>query len=185
MKTLIALIAVATILTGCASSKTLLTSSVTGITPKGYVKLCREHPELESCQLKVSTRTLTPSFNLLKSVNLEVNSIPYVTQSSEDWFPKPQGSDCGSFAINKMELLLKKGWPVDKLRLATVFLDRENFYKTDNEGYHLVLLAELDGQTYVLDNINIFPMEFNMIYYKYWLVQVPGTPEWKFYTKPV
>lgn len=93
---------------------------------------------------------ITP--DLLDDVNKEYNQYEYATEVADDWTPidltKAKKDDCDSYATAKAEKLLRLGCPASALRLAvcTVWKGGKLI------GGHLVLLVELDGQTYVLDN---------------------------------
>lgn len=65
----------------------------------------------------------------------------------EMWEEAGKYGDCEDFAIKKLRMLLKMGWPIAKLRLAICWVGE----KAPDTG-HAVLLAELDNRIYVLDN---------------------------------
>ena len=109
----------------------------------------------------------------LKTVNAEINEIPYETEIGDDWKPAVMGgtSDCDSYATAKFERLVDMGWPTNFLRLATCYVE--------TGGYHAVLLVDWDGQTWVLDNRHPLPMEYDLLPYKWHLLQVAGTQNWE------
>jgi predicted transglutaminase-like cysteine proteinase len=117
-------------------------------------------------------------FDDLREVNAAVNQFPY--RSDPERYGKPEfwevadagGSDCEDFALAKLHRLLTLGWPISALRLATCWCF------PNKEGYHAVLLADLEGQTWVLDNRHPHPMEYNMLPYEWDKVQVAGTMTW-------
>jgi predicted transglutaminase-like cysteine proteinase len=95
----------------------------------------------------------------LEDVNREFNAYEYETEVGDDWTPidltLDKADDCDSYATAKAERLLKMGWPRSALRIG--HCDR-----------HLVLLADLDGQTWLLDNRYPHPMRYQDVGYK-WL----------------
>lgn len=116
----------------------------------------------------------------LKLVNAKVNLLPYKSDADRygqpEWWDEINGSggDCEDFAIAKMRRLLADGWPISSLRLATCYVETGE--------YHAVLLADLDGQTYVLDNRYPHPMEHDMLPYEWHKLQVAGTQTWEWAT---
>lgn len=55
--------------------------------------------------------------------------------------------DCEDFALAKLEELLRRGWPIESLRLCFCWVDKEG----DDSG-HAVLIAEHDSRLWCLDN---------------------------------
>lgn len=114
-----------------------------------------------------------PSYADLNLVNAKVNLLPYVAEVGDDWTPITEtGGDCDSYATAKYERLVQMGWPRQWLRLATCWVE-------NNLGYHAVLLADLDGQTWVLDNRHAHPVEFQLLPYQWHKLQVAGTQQWE------
>lgn len=111
------------------------------------------------------------NYDQLRSVNSHFNSFPYKSEVVDDWTPIITAGDCDSYATAKFEALSKLGWSVLALRLATFWVETGD--------YHLVLLADLDGQTWVLDNRYDLPMEYQLLPYKKHLIQIAGTQEWE------
>jgi len=90
----------------------------------------------------------------LTAVNRELNRRRYVTDpvnwGVEDYWESPgeflaRDGDCEDFAIAKFLSLRRLGWPAGSLRLAAVRDVRLNVG-------HAVLVAFLDGHTWMLDN---------------------------------
>ena len=112
------------------------------------------------------------NFEDLQLVNAKVNLLPYKAEVGDDWNPiTEEGDDCDSYAMEKLRRLLDHGWPISALRLATCYVETGE--------YHAVLLADLDGQTWVLDNRHPHPMEYNLLPYTWHRLQVAGTQEWE------
>lgn len=65
----------------------------------------------------------------------------------EYWEEAGKYGDCEDYAIKKLHLLLKRGWDIKKLRLCIVWVGEKA-----NDTGHAVLIAELDGRMYCLDN---------------------------------
>ncbi len=110
------------------------------------------------------------SYNDLKVVNTKVNLLPYKSEVEEDWSPIDEsGNDCDGYATAKMQRLIQYGWPERSLRLACCFVERSAGEKRNR--YHCVLLADIDGMTYVLDNRFPLPTEWAFLPYewhKFW-----------------
>lgn len=116
---------------------------------------------------------MKPSFADLNLVNAKVNLLPYVAEAGDDWTPVTEtGGDCDSYATAKYERLVAMGWPRQWLRLATCWVE-------NSLGYHAVLLADLDGQTWVLDNRHPYPVEHHLLTYTWHKLQIAGTPRWE------
>ena len=69
-------------------------------------------------------------------------------------------------------------WPVESLRLACCFVERKAASKK-RDRYHCVLLADFDGQTYVLDNRWPHPMEFQLLDYEWHKVYSHELKAWE------
>ena len=111
----------------------------------------------------------------LTQVNVDINREEYKSEVGEDdWTPiiPGEGGDCDSYATAKFQALMNKGWPLLSLRLATCWVE--------TGGYHCVLLVDLDldGQTWVMDNRQTFPTEYQMLEYKWHKLQIAGTEKW-------
>jgi predicted transglutaminase-like cysteine proteinase len=121
------------------------------------------------------TLTLTD----LKIVNSKVNLLPYKSDPERYNLPEvwaeitEDGGDCEDFALAKMHKLYAMGMPISALRLATCYCF------PNKQGYHAVLLVDLDGQTYVLDNRYPLPMEYDLLPYEWDKFQIAGTLNWE------
>lgn len=112
----------------------------------------------------------------LTQVNSDVNhGSPYQTEVEDDWMPAVPGTgaDCDSYATAKAQALFDKGWSVLDMRLATCWVE-----PAAGSGYHCVLLVELVGQTWVLDNRQPLPTEYQLLGYAWHKMQVAGTEKW-------
>jgi predicted transglutaminase-like cysteine proteinase len=106
------------------------------------------------------------SLNDLRVVNTKVNLLPYKSEVGDDWTPITEaGDDCDSYAMAKLQRLVQYGWPEKALRLACCFVEPSAGVKRDR--YHAVLLADFEGQTYVLDNRYPYPMEYDTVPYEW------------------
>lgn len=115
------------------------------------------------------------SFAELRAVNAEINKVPYMQELQDDWRPAQtdfigllNGADCDSYATAKMLRLVHDGWPVEGLRLMVC--------KTEGGGDHCVLLADFDGETYVLDNRRPEPTLMDLVQYQWIEVQDASSP---------
>ena len=101
----------------------------------------------------------------LEDVNKEFNAYEYRADpfGTDDWTPIDLTNfvnDCDGFATAKAEKLVKMGWPKSALRLAVCGVKNPR-------GDHLVLLADFEGKTWVLDNNYPYPMEYQLLPYKW------------------
>ena len=114
--------------------------------------------------------------DVLTQVNSDINhGSPYETEVVDDWTPAVpgQGSDCDSYATAKAQALFDRGWSVLDMRLATCWV-----IPGDTTSYHCVLLVDMGGQTWVLDNRQPLPIEFQLLNYAWHRFQVAGTQKW-------
>lgn len=112
------------------------------------------------------------TFDDLKSVNAKINAMPYKSEVGDDWSPITEaGDDCDSYATAKYACLVQMGWPKSSLRLATCWVETGD--------YHAVLLVNYEGQTWVLDNRHGWPMEYQLLKYKFDDIQIAGTQNWE------
>ena len=90
------------------------------------------------------------------------------------------GGDCEDFAIAKYRALVDAGFPAEQLRVVLV---EDTVTGLD----HAVLSAELDGQTYILDNqysdvmdahyVNTYRPLYSMNQYTIWVHQKPAASD--------
>ena len=131
---------------------------------------------------------MTICFDQLRDVNSEVNQLPYVFKREELWKKTKDYAACSNSTSIKYQALYDLGWPTNFLREATCWVEAfktidkitgELRWATEDERYHAVLLVDWDGQTWVLDNRHPLPMEYDLLPYKWHLLQVAGTQNWE------
>ena len=105
------------------------------------------------------------NYSDLVVVNSKVNLLPYESEVAEDWTPSITSGDCDSHATAKLQRLAAYGWPERDLRLACCFVEPSAGEKRDR--YHLVLLADYNGTTYILDNRHSMPMQYDDLPYEW------------------
>jgi predicted transglutaminase-like cysteine proteinase len=101
----------------------------------------------------------------LTLVNAKCNLLPYKSEVGDDWTPAVTEGDCDSYATAKMQRLVQLGWPERSLRLACCFVEPSAGPK--RKRYHLVLLADLDDSTWVLDNRHPYPVPWDLTPYEW------------------
>lgn len=110
----------------------------------------------------------------LNVVNAKVNLFPYEFHVEELWqhlqADMPRGA-CSNYATTKYTELVARGWPKSALRLACCYVETGE--------YHAVLLVDVDGQTWVLDNRHPYPMEYEQLPYTWDKLQIAGTDDWE------
>lgn len=108
---------------------------------------------------------MSNSYALAERINSDVNArVSYKSDSQqfgvpEFWQEAGKFGDCEDYALLKRALLLKAGWPNDKLFLACCWVETDE--------YHCVLIAETDKGFFVLDNRYPEPMQPSMLLYKW------------------
>jgi predicted transglutaminase-like cysteine proteinase len=114
----------------------------------------------------------------LQEVNALVNnSVTYQSDTTtylreEQWEVADKIGDCEDYALRKLRELLARGWPIEKLKLATCWVE-------NNLGYHAVLIVdEEDGERWVLDNRSHYiyrpELGFNGVVYEWDRIQQEG-----------
>jgi predicted transglutaminase-like cysteine proteinase len=90
----------------------------------------------------------------LEAVNRLANRVAYVEDpvnyGVDDYWATPdeffaRGGDCEDYVIAKYAALRLLGWPAERLRMAVV-------YDTAREIMHAVLVVQVSGAAYMLDN---------------------------------
>jgi predicted transglutaminase-like cysteine proteinase len=93
---------------------------------------------------------MASDYDVLKNINSEVNALPYIKDpiryGLQEWWDRidNKGGDCEDFALGKLNRLLKEGFKIEQLRMATCWVETGE--------YHAVLAVDLDNTQYVLDN---------------------------------
>ena len=114
------------------------------------------------------------AYAMLAAVNERINALPYVAdpENFDDWSPINEvGGDCDSYAVGKYRALIAEGFNAGPLRLATAWVETGE--------YHAVLLADVEGETWVLDNRHPYPMRYADLPYKWDRLQIAGTAKWE------
>jgi len=154
-------------LTGCASIP---------IEPKGFIDYCSRNAEAQECGGNIQGNVdfwHTPYIELLEVNMLINNSVQYVPDNTEYWTVANTSGDCEDFALAKMHELLRRGWSIARMRLATTW--------TDKGDYHAVLLVEGSaGVVWVLDNSKQTPEKMMYSKYKWHRLQEAGTKKWAY-----
>lgn len=134
-------------------------------------------------------------FAELAVTNAKINCFPYKADAARYFTPEfweqidAEGGDCDDYAVGKLRMLLGHGWTVDRLRFATCYVEpiqvrdettSEIRDATMDERYHAVLLVDLDGQTWCLDNRHPHPTEYQLLPYIWHKLQIAGTRQWEY-----
>lgn len=123
---------------------------------------------------------MTFSLNDLKLVNTKINAFPYKAEVEDDWTPIDitGEDDCDSYATAKLYRLVHAyGWPERSLRLAMCFVE-PNAAAEKRKRCHLVLLADFNDTTYVLDNRYPLPMEYDLVPYEWYKMWSHDLNDW-------
>jgi predicted transglutaminase-like cysteine proteinase len=135
-----------------------------------YADDCRVHDASSDEALASSDAR----WNKLAEVNDEVNHsiTPHANGTRigyDAWRIAPPSGDCNDFVITKRHELLAHGWPSRSLLLAEVV--------TQKGEHHLVLVARLDNQDVVLDNLTPAIRPWSETPYSWVRAQSPENPE--------
>lgn len=121
----------------------------------------------------------------LRIVNAKVNLLPYKADAETFGTPEfwervcdAEAGDCEDYALEKYHRLLLIGAKPEQMRFATCFVEPAAAAEK-KDRYHCVLLFDLDGTTYVLDNRYPHPMEHNFLPYEWHKLQIAGTQQWE------
>lgn len=150
----------ATLLAPAAQARTELPTTIPqqapSVAPAGYLAMCERSPESCAATFMVpsegsgsSAMDSRAQLKLLRKINQRVNrNVVWRADSTDTWTsvsdtPGSTG-DCEDFAITKRMELISNGFPTKSLSYAVVYLPRV--------GFHAVLVANVAGTDYVLDN---------------------------------
>jgi predicted transglutaminase-like cysteine proteinase len=94
-------------------------------------------------------------YRQLRAVNREVNiaiqPAPEKADGLRQWTLFPEQGNCTDYAVSKRHELLKRGWPSSALRLAEIIIMQTG-------EHHLVLVANIRGNSFILDNLKHEPV---------------------------
>lgn len=105
------------------------------------------------------------NYALAERINSDVNArVTYKSDLQqfgvpEFWQEAGRFGDCEDYALLKRALLLKSGWPQDKLFLSCCWVETGE--------YHCVLIVDTDKGFFVLDNRYQWPMPPKSLPYKW------------------
>ena len=126
---------------------------------------------------------MSADFNLIKSVNAGVNaecSFRYDEdkyRQSDFWADALESGnegDCEDYAIAKLRRLLALGYAPDRIKIGLCYGAEAGTFG----GYHAVLVAEADGEDYVLDNRYPHPTPWKLAPYKWDKFYLLGEKKW-------
>jgi predicted transglutaminase-like cysteine proteinase len=86
----------------------------------------------------------------------------------EEWTVSPQAGDCNDYSVTKRHEMLARGWPSSALLLSEVV--------TPKGEHHLVLVARLEEDDLVLDNLNNDVRPVGSTRYRWVRAQSPTNP---------
>lgn len=102
-------------------------------------------------------------FSDLRVVNANANELPYEMHVSELWQMPSDHAACSNYAVAKFRALIALGWPKESLRLACCYVPGY----PEGQNYHAILLVDYEGQTWVMDNRQPLPYEYQLSEYKW------------------
>ena len=97
----------------------------------------------------------------LEAVNAECNALPFrfdpERYNSEDFWVEADaaGGDCEDTVLAKLHRLLKRGWPIDHMRIGCCYVETGE--------YHAVLEVMTEDGPRILDNRHQWPMTLEQL----------------------
>jgi predicted transglutaminase-like cysteine proteinase len=144
------------------------------IEPSGASDLCMRY-SWACAATPASVQLNRSAFSEISRINRSINrSVRAVSDSqlygvSDFWaYPSGGAGDCEDFALAKKRELVARGFPANRLLLATVHSRRT--------GPHAVLVLRLDEGDYVLDNLTNEILPWNATGYAFLRIQSPSAP---------
>jgi predicted transglutaminase-like cysteine proteinase len=189
-------LALALIMSGCASTGSGPTGSEptasapagyasSGSAPAGYADYCNRHSDRTECLKK--TRLPQNWRQIAAQVQAEVNKMPYKTDDvrygrTEFWErTDEQGGDCEDYALEKLRRLVEAGFPIERVRLATVLVAPLGAFTRANRN-HVVVVIDAPDDQYILDNritnVVSVPVLIGNMYTLLQIQRIGGSRQW-------
>lgn len=144
--------------------------------PPGYYLYCRDYAASdEGCHVSLTPQRLGQLERINRTVNATiVAATDYEAFGVRDYWARltaPAPGDCDDYAVTKLYLLMRAGWPRAALRLTIA--------EVPGMGSHLVLAVATDRGDLILDNLRDAPLPWPALAGYRWMMQeVPGQPYW-------
>ena len=128
------------------------------LAPVAHTVFCMNYPR--ECSRSEGSRSFFTVdsqvlYDELDAVNREVNAAikpaPDKSDTARGWTLFPSKGDCNDYVVSKRHELLQRGWPSSALQLAETILPKTG-------DHHLVLVANVRGKMFVLDNLQFTPV---------------------------
>jgi len=171
-----ALLALALMLPGLASA---------GDVPAAGADYCNADFDLRACLRQA--RLPQNWRQIAAEVQAEVNKMPYRTDDvrygrGEYWEQADvQGGDCEDYALEKLRRLVAAGFPIERLRLATVLVEPMGSFTRGNRN-HVVLVIDAPDDQYILDNrfrtVVPIPALIGQLYTLRHIQRIGGSKQW-------
>jgi len=115
-------------------------------------------------------RSAADHFNEALQVNWAVNRAitPRPDEGFDSWDVDVTEGDCEDYALQKRKDLIALGWPTSALRIAIA--------RTTDGLYHAVLLVEIGGVDYALDNLTSRVLPWSKTPYTFLMLQDRADP---------
>lgn len=124
--------------------------------------------------------TAQAHLDLIEDIQRDINrntkyySDPALYNVPEFWTIANGKGDCEDYALAKRQRLLKAGFPLKVLALATCW--------TETNEYHAVLIVHTASNDLVLDNRYTPVKNLNRLPYRWHKLQMPAENSWRFVT---
>lgn len=144
------------------------------VEPSGATGLCSRHRwacEISPASVQLNRSTFPEISRVNRRINQTVRAVSDDRQYglSDYWtYPTGGAGDCEDFALAKKRELIARGFPANRLLLATVHSART--------GPHAVLVVRLDEGDFVLDNLNDEILPWRATGYAFLRIQSPLVP---------
>ena len=138
-----------------------------------HVRFCEIY--VGQCDIYTDRRPLNRSprhdLNAAITVNWSVNRAitPVEDGGFDSWDINVTQGDCEDFALQKRKELIALGWPTHALRLAIT--------RTPRGTVHAVLLVNINGSDFVLDNLTSRVLRWHETPYEFLIIQDKHDPK--------
>ncbi len=132
-----------------------------------HVRFCLIYPD--QCEERTDRRDpalqSVDHLRQIRRVNIAVNRAIHPRPDGEfdSWDINVTHGDCEDYALQKRKELIDLGWPTELLRIAIV--------RIQNGTLHAVLLVNIDGTDYALDNLRSQVLPWYQTPYDYLMTQ--------------
>ncbi len=131
------------------------------------------------------------AYTALADINGRINGLPYTAGVDRLWEPidaDNDGGTCSNYAVAKYRALRALGVPRESLILSCAFVEPHQIKDPDTgawrnatkaERYHAILIVQVAGRQYVMDNRAQLPVEIDFCDYEWHKLWNWSMSEWE------